>query len=283
MRLLLSLCLTLSLSTAFADTVRIPNKGVILEGNITLTDDSTLAGKDIVLILHGTMAHNKMEIIATMQELLAEQGINSLAISLSLGASARTGMLPCTNIHTHKHSDALNELNAWTKWLRSKKIGRIHLLGHSRGGNQIAHFYIQNLNNIDGKVALIAPMTYTGGTPANLSRPLQSAKRHVKAGHDEVILSVPSFLHCADSKVSAASLLSYYTETTDRDTPTVLSKLKTPVLVIAGGDDTVVENLPDRMRTIAPRHKLIIVDGADHFFRDFYADELSEILAQWYQ
>ena len=69
---------------------------------------------------HGALAHNGMEIIATLQGLFTEADISSLAINLSLGLDDRHGMYDCATPHTHKHSDALNEIDVWLDWLETQ-------------------------------------------------------------------------------------------------------------------------------------------------------------------
>ena len=74
----------------------------------------------VLLMTHGTLAHNKMEIMATLQTLFAERGLSSLAISLSLGLDDRTGMYDCATPHRHRHADALGEIGAWLRWLKEQ-------------------------------------------------------------------------------------------------------------------------------------------------------------------
>ena len=97
----------------------IPYNNFTLNGNLELAEGKSL--KDgIILITHGTLAHNKMEIIASLQQILTERGVNTLAINLSLGVNNRHGMYDCGITHTHKHVDALHEISAWVTWLKEK-------------------------------------------------------------------------------------------------------------------------------------------------------------------
>ena len=57
--------------SAQAEPVRLVHEGRGLDGNLTLA-----AGKSVkdglFLLVHGTLAHNRMEIMAALQEMLAE-------------------------------------------------------------------------------------------------------------------------------------------------------------------------------------------------------------------
>ena len=77
-------------------------------------------------------------------------------------------------------------------------------------------------------------------------------------------------MHCSNSAVTASSFIGYYGNDKHFDTPTVLKIVKHPVLVIAGSEDTIVQNLPERMKEITNQKiKFSIVEGADHFFFRF--------------
>ncbi len=69
-----------------------------------------MGGGPVVLLTHGTLAHNRMEIMETLQELFSENGVSALASSLGQGLSARSGTYPCATPHTPEHTDALDEI-----------------------------------------------------------------------------------------------------------------------------------------------------------------------------
>jgi len=66
---------------AMAESVQVTFAGKVLNGNLMKMSSS----RTIFLIVHGTWAHSGMEIITSLQSLLAESGENSLAINMSLG------------------------------------------------------------------------------------------------------------------------------------------------------------------------------------------------------
>lgn len=83
------------------------------------------------------------------------------------------------------------------------------------------------------------------------------------------------FLTCADSPVSAASFVSYYAPDPRRDTLRLIAKLPKPTLVVVAGNDEVVVGLEKQVAPLVDdkRVQMKIIDSADHFFRDLYADD----------
>lgn len=262
-----------------AEPVAIQHDGLALNGEWTVGDGAP-ADRAVVL-LHGTLAHHRMEIIANLQSLLAERGISTLAVSLSLGISDREGMYDCKQVHTHRHLDALPELDAWIGWLEARGVRRAVLLGHSRGGNQVARYVLDRPDApVDG-VVLVAPMTYD----AERVRARYEAEHQVSlddrlntaraVGADSVI-DAP-FLHCGQARVSAESFLSYYADDPAFDTPSLIARLSVPVLAVAGTADETVPDLAERLPALARgASRILIVEDADHFFLDFYAEDLAD-------
>ena len=64
-----------------AEEVELEYQGLTLNGNLEQAEDNWPQGP-VLLMTHGTLAHNQMEIMATLQTLFAERGLSSLAISL---------------------------------------------------------------------------------------------------------------------------------------------------------------------------------------------------------
>jgi len=275
---------------AHATETTIPYKGMTLNGNLEMAEGKSL-DDGIILITHGTLAHNKMEIIATLQQLLTEHGFNTLAINLSLGLDNRHGTYDCAVPHTHRHMDAVHEISAWVTWLKKQGAHNIVLAGHSRGGNQTARYMIDaNVPKILG-AALIAPSLWTKKSAAksyedrykvSLNSLLGKMNHAIVTKKGETIYKNLGFIYCPESTVTAASFVGYYGEDKFFDTPTVLDRVKLPVLVIAGSEDTVVKGLPERMADVVNQKiKLQVIDGADHFFLDFYIEDAADHIADF--
>lgn len=274
-----------------AEVVNLNHDGVLLNANLE-TVDGGLGAAPTVLITHGTLAHAGMEIIAGLQELLGERGMNTLAINLSLGINDREmSMYECTTRHTHRHGDAMTEIGAWYDWLKAEGAGDIAVLGHSRGGNQTARFAATRGDGDITAAILIAPMTWSEdyasksyaksyGTP--LEPLLAKAEELVAGGKGAEVMQVPGFIYCKDAEATADAFVGYYRPDADFDTPTVVGRIKAPVLVIAGGADTVVADLVPKMQGVADgeRIKLEVIDGADHFFLDLYLEDVADLVSE---
>ena len=281
----------LAVGQAKAENVTLDHNGLSLNGNVTLAEGKTLSD-GVILITHGTLAHNRMEVIAAMQTALAERGLNTLAITLSLGLSGRTGMYDCNTPHKHRHTDALDEIGAWLNWLKSKDANQVVLMGHSRGGNQTAWFAAERLEPTISRVVLLAPATwnkeksranYKKQYGASVEPLLAKAEKMVGENKGDQLLKKIGFLYCKDASASAQAVISYYTPNQKRHTPDLLKSIQVPVLVIAGSEDKVVEGLIEATKPLADGEKiqLKVIEDADHFFRDFHAEDAADAIEEF--
>ena len=278
--LLIVLLLCFSVSPLHAAPVSIQNSGMTLNADLQIPDGNSL-NKGVVLIVHGTLAHYGMEIISHLQALLNEQGFNSLAINLSLGLSNRQGPYDCATPHRHRHTDALDEIKLWLRWLKEQGAGPITLLGHSRGGNQVAWYAAEHPGDAKSLV-LLAPMTwdkvrtehnYQTRFGVSLNELLAEARRL----KPQDLLEKIGFIYCKETTASAAAILNYYTDNPMRNTPTLLSKIKIPTLIISGSNDQVVPDIAIQSKPMLDDNtQLYEVEGAGHFFQDLYLDDAVE-------
>jgi pimeloyl-ACP methyl ester carboxylesterase len=273
-----------------AEEVSLPYQKLTLRGELRVPEGKNMAAGPLVLMTHGTLAHGRMEIMQTVQDLLADKGYASLAINLSFGQDRRVGMVDCAMPQNHRHTDAMNEIGAWLAWLKGKGANQVVLLGHSRGGNQTAWFAAEHDDAAISRVVLIAPMTwskkgagegYRREHGKDLRAAYGKAEKELAKGKGDALLQGVGFLHCPEASVTAASFVDYYREEPRFDTPSLLKHIKKPVLVIAGSEDNVVANLVPDVEPLADgkRVQLQIIDGADHFFRDLYAEEAVDHIA----
>ena len=278
--LILSITLT---AQAYAEEVTLKHSGMTLNAN--LEKSGNWPAGPVVLITHGTLSHNASEIISALQELLDENGVSSLAINLSLGIDNRHGSYDCGTPHTHRHEDALVEIGQWLNWLKTQGAGKVVLLGHSRGGNQTAWFAAEHDDPVISRVVLIAPQTWRPGYAAKdhekrygkpLAPLLAKAQALVKAKQGQTMMKPVDFIYCPDTSATAAAIVSYYAPDPRKDTPYLLSGITRPVLVFAGTEDQIVKGLDTRLKPLAETGKiqLDVIDGADHFFRDLYIEDI---------
>ena len=278
-------------TAAAAEPVRLKDGDRVLLGKLVVPDGAEPAG-GAVLMVHGSMAHLAQETIAGVQQALAEREIPSLAITLSLGESARTGMFPCDRVHRHKHSNADREIGLWRDWLSRKGTGKIALFGHSRGGNQIMHYARTAPPAALVAAVALAPATWSAerADAAYRTRHKRDRRADVKAaaalvgaeGGDALLKAHP-FLSCPNATVAASSFVDYHRDDPDRDTPGLLKDYRgTPLLVLAGREDRVVPDLIAKMAAVKnPRVTFAVIDDADHMFLDFFAEDVADRVAEF--
>lgn len=288
-RLLSAFALFLAISLpASAEEVVLPYKAKNLN---LLAEVDWKGGKDrVVVILHGTLSHNRHTTVANLQRLLGAKGFSTLAPNLSLDVDRRQGNFDCAADHRHRHEDARGELGAWMDWLKGQGVKQVDLVGFSRGGNQAAWFAGEGGHPLLKKLVLVAPTTWSwervterlnGREKLGLFETLKRAKGAIGAGRGETVFKDVPFLTCEKARVSADSLVSYYdTAETRRDTPTLLPKLKVPFLVVATTADKIVPDLLPRLKAMPEAQgNLVVVDGADHFFNDLFAEDAVDAVA----
>ncbi len=231
-----------------------------------------------------------MEIVRDLQANLKQRGINTLAITLSLGLNRRKGMFDCALEHDHRHGDAVEELSSWADWLKGRGAVKVDLIGHSRGGAQAALFAAEEPGRLTGRLALVAPLIepapaeaearYAAQFGARLAPHIEAARHKEDSGEADALIDVPGFLYCRNARVTAAAFLDYYGGG-QRALASLLQDIAAPMLVIAAGADEIVPDVAGSLRR-APLPKTVAIDtieGADHFFRDLYGEDLADKIA----
>jgi len=281
----IALAMIVSSMPVWAEQVQLPWKGIRLNGELTVPELGSL-GNGVVLITHGSLAHNEMEIVVAIREALRERNIASLAISLGFGRDDRKGFYDCaTGPNLHKRYDAVEEIAAWVDWLKGQGAGPIAVMGHSSGGNQTAVYGAEDPDPAVRAVILLAPGSYDAAGQAatykkRYDRDLSAVLAQARAMAPGELLEGVPFISCESATVSAASFRSYYESDPRGDTPSLLKAIRVPSLVIAGSEDTVVENLADSIGPLAGENlEFVSVDGADHFFRDLYMEDVADAIA----
>jgi pimeloyl-ACP methyl ester carboxylesterase len=288
---ILCLCLGVLLCTAAsrAEEIRIEHQGLEVVGNLDLAPGKSLKTDGVVLLLHGTLAHHRMEIISALQELLHERGINSLAITLQLGINGRRGLFDCNIEQDHRIEDASEEIKSWLKWLKEKGAASITLAGHDRGGNQVAIYAAKDPDKAVRRLILIAPLADTAASlesefSQRFHQPLQpilaEAEKLVTEDQFNTLMTGIPFLACDRAKVTAGAFVNYYGPNQNLYTPSLIPKIKLPTLVAVGDLDPLASELIPAIQGIpdAKTVRLVTIPGADHFFRDQAADDLADAI-----
>ncbi|OGW50625.1 MAG: hypothetical protein A2Z50_01255 [Nitrospirae bacterium RBG_19FT_COMBO_42_15] len=272
-----------------AEEVTLPYKGITLNANLEFSQNKSITD-GVILIVHGTLGHKGMEITSTLQQLLKDNGLNTLAINLSYNIDNRSGMYDCKNLHKHKHTDAISEIGAWIDWLKKRGVKEIVLMGHSRGGNQAAWFASQNNDPAIKSVILVAPMTwdekavsksYKERYKKELQPLLEKAQKLIKSGKGDTVLTHTDFLYCEDTSVTAEAFVSYYAPDKKMDTPFLIPQIKRPVFLALAKNDAIMPDLIEKASVLAnvKTVHIKVFEMADHFFRDLNAEELADEIA----
>lgn len=280
-----------SAAVSVAQELKLDHKGVSINASLEMASGKTFRDP-IVVMTHGTLAHNKMEIMSQLQDLFKDNEISTLSVNLGLGISDRKGMYDCATTHTHKHTDAVDEIGIWVNWLKHKGAKNIILLGHSRGGNQTAWYAAENNDAVIKKVILIAPATwsetyakqnYKNRYKKDLDSVLSKAETMVKQGDGKSVMKNTDHIYCENTSVTAESFVSYNKPDQRFNTPSLLSSIKVPVLVFAGSEDKVVKNLAKKVKPLVKKGKvdLMVVEGAGHMFRDLYAEDMMDQIVEY--
>lgn len=279
---------------AKAEPVAFEYLGVEVAGNLEIAAGKSLAGSGVAILVHGTAGHANMAVIAALQRNLKQHGVNTLAITLSLGLPRRSGMFDCALEHDHRHGDATDEIIAWVEWLQRRGASKITLVGHSRGGAQAALALVERPDAGVAALVAVAPLYQTTTEiavryQAAFGEPLQPildrAMQAIQAGEGDTLLQVPGFLHCKNARVTAAAFQDYYQPDPQHDVIRLLADVTVPSLVLVAGDDELMPSLVGALvearqnRSLPDKVHVETIEGAGHMLQDLFADEAADRIA----
>lgn len=281
---------------AHAEEVSTRFRGLTLLGNLELAVGKGMES-GVALIVHGLLAHSRMEVVAELQETLKARDISTLAVNLSLGIDRRAGFFDCGRLHAHRPHDSLDEIDAWIGWLKTSGATEIALVGHSQGGNHVAVYAAERNDPSVSAVILLAPATldparaaerYKARYGSDLGDLLARAEALVRDGQGHERLEGMGFLSCENATATAGSVAAWYRPDPLRHTPNVLPRINVRTLVVIAGADEVVPDLATAVEPLAREPgsgrgeiRIRTVDGADHFFRDLFIEDAADLIAAW--
>jgi pimeloyl-ACP methyl ester carboxylesterase len=270
-----------------AERVSIEHLGLGLTANLEIAPGKSLKSDGAVLIVHNSLGSDRMEPIATLQDALRDQGVNTLAITLGLGFDSRKGNFNCALEQAHHHEDAIDEIADWVKWLKDKGAASITVAGHGRGANQVALYAINRLDKSVKRVVLMAPLMQTEESAeaeyraifkGSLRQYLGQAEELVANQNGNQFVNVPGFLTCSNPAVTASAFANYYASNPKFKTTNLLPSIKLPVLIAVGDGDPALPEIKaaegefSQLKTVT----LSVVPGTDQNFHDLGAEELAK-------
>ncbi len=274
-----------------AEQVTLDYLGLELSANLEVAPGKSVKN-EVVLLVHDTLGHERMELMAALQDSLRDQGISSLAITLGLGMDKRHGMFDCAMEQDHRHEDAIDEIANWVQWLKEKGATSITVAGQGRGANQVALYAINRLDKTVKRAVLMSPLMqseekaeadYRARFGQSLRQELAKAEELVASERGNLFVDVPGFLTCAKPRVTAGSFANYYGVNAKFKTTNLLQSIKVPVLVAVGDADPVLSDVkaaePEfaSLKTVT----LAVIPGADQDFRDMGADDLARKIKEF--
>ena len=109
---------------------------------------------------------------------------------------------------------------------------------------------------------------------------LSKAKKLVRENKGDTLMEGVDILYCPNTIVAAKTFLDYYSESPLLDTPTVIERIKLPVLAVVGDNDQVVPEFLKRMKlSKQPNVNFKIIEDAGHFFLELYGEDLADEIA----
>ena len=277
---------------AAAEEVMLEHLGLELTANLESAPGKSLKSECVVLLVHDSLGHGRMELMAALQDGLRDLGLNSLAITLSLGIDTRHGMFDCGLEQDHRHEDAVEEIAAWVKWLKDKGATSITVAGHGRGANQAALYAINKLDKAVKRVVLVSPLMqteqkaeseYRARFGASLRPELAKAEELVAKEAGNQLVDVPGFLNCKQVQVTAGAFANYYGVNEKFKTTNLLQSIKIPVLIAEGDADPGLAEIKAEQGEFATLKTVTftVIQGADQDFRDSGADELAKKIKEF--
>ena len=275
--------------STFAKEVTQTFNGLTLNANLEIAEGTDLSDP-VVLILHGMLGHNRMEIIASSQRVLLDNGRSSLALNLSLGVDNRKGFHDCDSPHRHLQDDALMEIQAWVDWLKRQGASEIILMAHSRGANEAMVYTAGQSDPVITHLVLLAPgiddnkQSFENRYGPSFDETLSMMSKAKQNGLGSKFVDGVDFWFCPQATVTPNSFISYYGDDSRfRRIDHYIKNLPVPTLIIFGTEDdlvvsghTVIKPLVDGKRV-----QLYVVEGAGHFFLDFNIDEAIEAMIEF--
>jgi pimeloyl-ACP methyl ester carboxylesterase len=266
--------------------------GLTVVGNLELAANKTLKEHGAVVVVHDSLAHHTDSTVAKLQSALVSKGLNSVAISLSLGMNQRKGAFDCDHEHDHRHGDASDEIVAWVEWLQAKGANQVAIVGHGRGATQAALSAAERQDIGVSRLVLANPPSTTPqitgvryqqqfGQP--LTPVLEHARKLVEDGEGDTLLNVPGFLTCTKARTTAAAFVDYYGGDNRQDIVSLLPEMKQQTLVIVAGNDPAARDFEKTLSLFTATGKVVqqTVTGADAGFTGGSGEQLADLIAKF--
>ena len=276
--LFLYLALSASASNLQAEIVSIQTSK-----NITASASYHSGDKDkpLLIFIHGFLQTRDFSTVKRLSDSLHESGYSVLSPTLSLGISNRAQSLPCESIHLHSLKSDTNEIDQWVNWGKRAGYREIVLIGHSAGSVNITAYLANGVDLAVDKTVLISLTHYGPGRPAAFETEAhaEQARKMLRDGDDGLGKFALAF--CKEYVTTAEGFLSYYDWSADKVLDAIKSVSPDNFIIIGSEDERIGQDWVTSLQKASG--KIIVIDGASHFFDQTYefalSDSVEEIIA----
>ncbi len=229
--------------------------------------------KPAVLLLHGFLQTRDAPTIHRLTEALADEGYTVLAPTLTLDVTYRSQSLACEATHRHTVGAAVQELDAWVKWLKANDHKSIIMASHSFGSVEtlayLSSYPDRAVRKFIGVSIVEGELKGGESTRAGLIRQIRIKLRAGKHG-----LEMHPFSFCHNFLSTPESILSYLEWSPDRILAAI-NKTRVPITFIMGSkDDRLGAGWIEKLKST--KAKVIIIEGANHFMDGQYEFDLTD-------
>tara|TARA_Y100000768_G_scaffold3522_1_gene2555 strand:+ start:1226 stop:2173 length:948 start_codon:yes stop_codon:yes gene_type:complete len=292
MKILLTLFLLFFTTISFSETTEIYLDSTYLKKNLLINADhysNSRENKTVAISIHGTRGFKSMEVISVLSDNLLDLDIDTIAPNISYGINDRENeFLSCDIEHLHNRYANIDEIIRWFIFAIEKDYQDIILIGHSRGGqdiiqayNRILKVYPEESKKISS-IVLLAPL---GDNLDEINISIQKSHsttiRELMDKDDNEFVKI-NFLNCNNATVKISSFLSYYNLSYHEQLVPMLTDINIDTYVFTASEDTFVPKTHTKVSQIKNDNiNLLQIDGADHFFRDLFLDDVVDNLSNF--
>jgi pimeloyl-ACP methyl ester carboxylesterase len=273
-----------------AEPVSYDYLGLVVVGNLEITPGRSLKNDGAVLLIHDSLGHHSDPVMQRLQTALTAKGVNSLAVSLSLGLNQRKGRFDCAGEHDHRHGDAGDEIVAWVEWLQQQGAAKVAIAGLGRGATQAALGVVERPDLVVSRLVLVnppalSPAAVVARYERQFGQPLppilDPARKLVDDGEGDTLINTPGFLSCKPARTTAAAFVDYYGGDHRQDIVNLLPEVKQQTLIVMAEADLESQKFDKTLIPGSSTNPVTrqIVKGADASFTGTAGDQLTELLA----
>ena len=292
MKILLTLFLLFFTTIGFSQTTVLHLDSTYLEKNLVINANhytNSMENKTVAISIHGTRGFKTMEVISVLSDNLLDLNIDTIAPNISYGVNDRVNdFLSCDMKHLHNQYANVDEIIKWFLFAVEKDYKDIILIGHSRGGQDIIQAYKKILKLYPGiskkisSLVLLAPLADdTDEINISLQKSHSTTISEFLNRDDNAFIKI-NFLNCNNATVKISSFLSYYNLPRDEQLIPMLKDIDIDTYVFTASEDTFVPKTHSKVSYIRNNNiKLLQIEGADHFFRDLFLDDIIDKLSDF--